>query len=408
MAKNSKKNLEIIENFLSSNIFLFNSFSCESKIDKTYPFPGADVEETLKVYSNKNCPIRFAFASKVGLVRLNEDGSIAESNVLGKLLAIDNKKLSNYNSFFKRNGFLLPISSDKFETMNALQISSVINRLNSTLELMSTITDMSRLSYEKIVRLIIKLLFSSIVEIETKDGKNKYTTTKHPYTLFLEKAAELSKDQRLSDTFNNTDFDFKDSIYAKTTLPVDFITKIAEGYAEEEKYTNPLFIKVLRVYLAPRESIQKSFLLINDFLFQYFYNVGIIQNVEGDKTIYANDEVHKEKFDDKLKDAAIKVAKLLIKEEIEFNLRRVRVSYNITKMEPSWKIDSLLSALYFGLFYMRPSLEIYRRCANPKCNEFFLVSVTSHKKKYCSKECMNRDIQTRYRANQKRLKSKME
>lgn len=403
MAKNTKKRLNFNENFFASNIFTFNSWSCISEIDKIHPYPAYEAQEILKVYADKNVPIRFAFGSKVGLVRLNDDGSIAESNVLGKLIAINNKSIENYFSFFKRNGFLLPISFDEYESIGKFEIISVINRLHATLELMSTITDMSRTSYEKIVRLIMYLLFAPIVVIETKEGKYSYSSTKHPYTLFLEQSRELSKDPRLNDTFNNLEFKFDDSIYSGTTIEADFIYSTLEGYSKENKYNNDLFRKIFTVYCAPRKNLSKQFLLINDFLFHYFYKVGIIDRVDLDTTHYLNEEVKKENFDESLKKAAIQVAKLLIKEEIDFNLKRVRVAYDISKMEPAWKIDSLLSALYFGLFYMRPSMEIYRRCANPKCNEFFLVSVTSRKKKYCCTACMNRDIQARHRAKQREL-----
>lgn len=408
MTKNAKKSLNFNENFFASNIFTFNSWSCTCEIDRIHPYPGYQAQEILKVYADKNTPVRFAFGSKVGLVRLNEDGSIAESNVLGKLIAIKNDTIENYFSFFKRNGFLLPISFEEYESIGKFEISSIIDRLHATLELMSTITDMSRTSYEKIVRLIIYLLFAPIVSIETKEGKYSYTSTKHPYTLFLEKARELSKDPRLEDTFNNLEFSFDDSVYKGTTLQADFVSTTLEGYSNEDKYNNDLFRKIFTVYCATRKNLSKSHLIINDFLFHYFYKVGIIDRVDLETVHYVNDDIKKENFDESLKKAAIQVAKLLIKEEIESNLKRVRVAYDVSKMEPAWKIDSLLSALYFGLFYMRPSMEIYRRCANPKCNEFFLVSVTSRKKKYCCTACMNRDIQARHRVKQKMIESKSE
>lgn len=405
MERKKKKVNKINENFLTSNIFRFDSYSCNCKINITSPFPCGDKVEILSVISNKEKEIHFAFGSKIGLVRLSEDGSIAESNILGKLLAIDKNKLSNYKSFLERNGFFLPISQIEFEEIKSIEFNSIINRLQATLELMSTITDMSRTSYEKIVRLLTYLLFAPIVTIETKNGKNTYTSTKHPYTLFLEKSNDLPKEERLLDTFNNYEFEFTDNIYAKTILDADFVTKVPTGNYDE-KYNTELFKKISSVYFSNRSNIAKKYLYINDFLFQYFYKVGVIQNVDLETTTYVKNEIHKDSFDEKLKKAAIRVAKLLIKEEIESNLMNVRVSYDIAKMEPSWKIDSLLSALYFGLFYMNPKMETYRRCANPKCNEFFLVNVSSQKKKYCCKECMNRDIQRRHRTKLKKLESK--
>ena len=140
---------------------------------------------------------------------------------------------------------------------------------------------------------------------------------------------------------------------------------------------------------------------VNDFIFHYLYEVGMINYVDVDRTYYVNDEVHKELFTEELKAAAIKVAKFIVKEEIKYNLNNVRPIYDISKLEPAWKIDSLLSALYFGLFYMRPNTETYRRCANPKCGEFFSVPISSRKKKYCCRACMNRAMIARKRARDK-------
>jgi len=406
MSNFTKKSANISENFFASNIFTYKSYSCVSQIERTFTEPGEEATETLKIYADKSRPITFAFESKVGLVRLSEDGSVAESNVLGKLLAIKNDNLSNYFDFFKKNGFLLPVSTDSFDTVGEAELLATINRLHATLELMSTITDMSRTSYEKIVRMIIYLLFAPIVEIETKDGKATYRTTTHRYTIFLEKARELSKDPRLNDTFNNSEFSFNDSIARGTVLSADFISTALEGYAADDKYNDDLFRKIFTVYCAPRENISKSILYINDFLFHYFYEVGIIQTVDLENTYYLNGEVCKDNFSENLKQAAIRVAKILIKEELDFNLKRIRAVYDVDKLAPAWQIDSLLSALYFGLFYMRPTMEIYRRCENPKCGEYFLVSVTSRKRKYCCRACMNRDIQARHRAKEKMLASK--
>lgn len=406
MGNSTKKSAKFSENYFASNIFTYKSWSCVSQVERTFTEPGADAVETLKLYADKSTPITFAFESKVGLVRLNDDGSVAESNVLGKLLAIKNDKLSNYFDFFRRNGFLLPISFDSFDTVGEMELLATINRLHATLQLISTITDMSRTSFEKIIRMIMYLLFAPIVEIDTRDGKSTYTTTLHRYTIFLERARELTKDPRLDDTFNNSEFTFNDSIAKGTVLSADFISAALEGYSTDTKYNNDLFRKIFTVYCAPRENISKNILFINDFLFHYFYEVGIIQNVDLENTCYLNNEVCKDKFSDTLKQAALRVAKILIKEELDFNLKRIRTVYDIEKMAPAWQIDSLLSALYFGLFYMRPTMEIYRRCANPKCGEYFLVSVTSQKKKYCCRACMNRDIQARHRAKERMLESK--
>lgn len=394
---NAIKNIE--ENFLTSNVFTFQSYSCHCEIEKGLNIIG-EPTEIIKITTDKTQPLRFAFGSKVGLVRLNADGSVAESNILGKLLAIDNGKVENYFDFFKRNGFLMPVSQKNYETIEKSELCSIINRLHATLILMSTITDMSRTSYEKIVRMIFYHLFSPVVHIETRDGAYKYTSTKHQYTQFLENYKNAEREERLYDTFNNADFTFNDTLGA-ITLDADFVDGVLNRTLINCEYENSLFREVFTTYCSPRDGKSKNMLLINDFIFHYLYEVGIVLHVSLDNIHYFNNKVNTGNFNSQMKSKATEIAKFIIKEEIEANLRRVRPTYNTYKMEPSWTIDSLLSALYFGLFYMRPNMENYRRCANPKCGEFFLVPISSQKKKFCCRECMNREMAARKRARDK-------
>lgn len=61
---------------------------------------------------------------------------------------------------------------------------------------------------------------------------------------------------------------------------------------------------------------------------------------------------------DSNKKCTSRVAKIIIGEELEANLIGIRPQYDIT-MGPSWKVDTLLSALYF-LFNLKPGFETYR------------------------------------------------
>lgn len=387
------------ENFFTSNVFTFESYSCHCEIEKGLNII-EEPTEIIKITTDKTQPIHFAFGSKVGLVRLNIDGSVAESNILGKLLAIDSSKVENYFDFFKRNGFLLPVSQKNYDTIEKSELGCIINRLHATLLLISTITDMSRTSYEKIVRMIFYHLFSPIVHIETEDGAYKYTSSTHQYTRFLEKYKNAEREERLYDTFNNEEFTFTDTL-GTISLNADFVDGVLNRTLISCEYENPLFRDVFTTYCSHRTGKSKNMLLINDFVFHYLYEVGVIQYVDLDNIHYVDGKVNKSNFNAQMKSRATEIAKFIIKEEIEANLKRVRPTYNIYKMEPTWTIDSLLSALYFGLFYMRPNMENYRRCANPKCGEFFLVPISSQKKKYCCRKCMNREMAARKRARDK-------
>lgn len=396
------KRKSIEENFLNSGIFTFSSYSCICKETLTCNNINAEPIPAIELHPNFNHHLSFAYGSKVGLVRLKDDGSIAESNILGKLVAIKPNDIDSYCSFFKENGYLLPLSSQKIETIELPTLQNIVDRLHATLELVSTITDMSRTSYEKIVRMIFFLLFTPIPTITTDsaNGKHIITSANHEYHSFIEENKDAKRDAKYNDTFNCTDFRFSDTI-SSLNMNADFVDSVLKGSPEDNKYETPFFKNVFTVYCMPRKNVPSTILTINDFMFHYFYEVGIIFRANLDKIWYVNDEYRKDNFDDRLKTAATKIAKKIIKEELERNLQTVRPSYNIEKLEPEWKIDSLLSALYFGLFYIRPNLETYRRCANEKCGEFFLVSVSSHNKKYCCTACMNRSMAARKRARDK-------
>ncbi len=396
MRKNAQKTEE---KFFSSNVFTFESYSCHCEIENGLNIIG-NPTKIIKVTADKTQPLHFAFGSKVGLVRINTDGSVAESNILGKLLAIDSSKVENYFDFFKRNGFLMPVSQKAYDIIEKSELTCIINRLHATLLLISTITDMSRTSYEKIVRMIFYHLFSPIVCIETRNGAYKYTSSTHQYTRFLENYKNAEREERLHDTFNNEDFSFTDAL-GTISLNADFVDGVLNKTLINCEYENSLFREVFTTYCSSRAGKPKKMLLINDFVFRYLYEVGIVQYVDLDNIHYVDGKVDKSHFNAKMKNTATEIAKFIIKEEIEANLKRVRPTYNISKMEPAWTIDSLLSALYFGLFYMRPNMETYRRCANPKCGEFFLVPISSQKKKYCCRKCMNREMAARKRVRDK-------
>lgn len=86
----------------------------------------------------------------------------------------------------------------------------------------------------------------------------------------------------------------------------------------------------------------------------------------------------------------IEIAKYIIVEEIN---------------APSWKVDSLLCATYFSIFYLKPDLELYRPCDNPRCGHYFLVKTTSTRNRFCSQECCNRVTQDRYRKRKRKKKA---
>lgn len=141
------------------------------------------------------------------------------------------------------------------------------------------------------------------------------------------------------------------------------------------------------------------------YMIQYFfhteYNLGQITflNNDGCAFFLSNDDDVQfyEHLDENLKKATLQVAKYIIKEELDYNLSAITPSYDIRQMAPAWKIPDLFSGLYFSLFYMNSSQELFRLCANPSCRKPFRVETTRRNKKYCCDACRNAVGQRNYR-----------
>ena len=107
-----------------------------------------------------------------------------------------------------------------------------------------------------------------------------------------------------------------------------------------------------------------------------------------------------------LKDRIIEAAKTTIKDELEYALRNIKPSYDSDTALGAWNIPDFLSALYFSIFYMRPDLQIFRLCASPYCNNYFTVTSTNSRKKYCCHECANYVSQRAYRSRKQQSNNK--
>lgn len=61
-----------------------------------------------------------------------------------------------------------------------------------------------------------------------------------------------------------------------------------------------------------------------------------------------------------MKSTIVEIARFVLGEEINANLTGIDTEYKSQTMAPSWKVDSLLIAIYFSIFYLTPDLKLYR------------------------------------------------
>ncbi len=389
---------ENADNFFENNLFRFENSPCDCAVDTRNIAPGQAPETTIKVQSIPGDKIQFAFAPTEGLVRLGDKGALIEKNLLGKLIEIKTGDTTALFNYFERNGFLFRISDTEYEPIETQQMFELIRRLRTTVELLSALGAIKK-DYQKILGLSLYLILSNPIEISFSTMNTPYKTCKHDFLKKLEAAYEYPTPEYYQEQLYTEECVMVPDTLLHETYKFDMqlYMSILEGSGDEHWIpgsSRDLFRQTAILYAhAIHES--KVTRQIADFLFHYFCDVGVVANVNEDGSIVYYKEPNLKKITPEMKKRIIGIAKYVIGEEINSNMADVHPVYDAKKMTPSWSVDTLLGGLYFSIFYMKPDLELFRRCR--QCGTFFPVKATSTRKVYCSDECRNRYQQTMHR-----------
>lgn len=370
---------QIKENFFENILFKFESCGCDCVEDIEHVAPGTAPIKRFKLQAMSEHQIAFGYAAKDGLIRIAPNGTIEERNILGTLMSLADKPTDKLTAFLRNNGFLFPISTDHYEEIDEGSLYGLINRLRMTVELM-TATNEIRKDYKKIYDLTLALLFSDDQSISTSKMQAPYRSCHHPYTDVIQNPPTTLSDARNQEAFDGDHYHINDSVYGSYEVSITDYNNIMGGYTTVPGYQNRFYQNLTAMLVNyERQDMNKK---ISDFLFHFLYDM------KGDSSA---------EFSEEMKRVLIEIAKFVIGEEINANLDGIHPVYNTDTMAPSWKVDSLLCAAYFSVFYLKPDLELYRPCDNPRCGRYFLVKTTSTRNRFCCQECCNRVTQDRYR-----------
>lgn len=370
---------QIKENFFENILFKFESCGCDCVEDIEHVVPGTAPIKRFKLQAIPEHQITFGYAAKDGLIRIAPNGTIEERNILGTLMSLADKPTDKLTAFLRNNGFLFPVSTDYYEEIDEGSLYGLINRLRMTVELMTAANEI-RKDYKKICDLTLALLFSDDQSISTSKMQTPYRSCHHPYTDVIQNPPTTLSDVRNQEAFDGDHYHINDSVYGSYNLSITDYNNIIGGYMSVPGYSNGFYQNLVAMFVnSDTQDMNKK---ISDFFFHFLYGMN------GDSSA---------EFTGEMKTALIEIAKFVIGEEINANLDGIHPVYNTETMAPSWKVDSLLCAAYFSIFYLKPDLELYRPCDNPRCGRYFLIKTTSTRNRFCSQECCNRVTQDRYR-----------
>lgn len=385
------------EIFLNS-MFECNSFACHCEKDIKNVAPGQPPKTTLKLYCDMNKPVRFSYAPRAGLNLTGVAGGVIEKNILGKLLAIPDDNIDKHIEFFETYGFLLPIKSDEYESIDALALMELVNRVKATIYLMNSIAGQK--SYTNILIMTTYLLFSSPITLDF--AESSYTTCHHRFTSLLETYNLFPDLSRNQEVFDNGTYSVPDTMTGKRNpIDINFYNAIRSGQGTTLEGTKSEQYKHLVAMYVGLPEEDKNLRYIIDFFFHYQTEVGVFSETNYRRIAYYG-HPRRDNFTDEMKESLLKIARIVISEEINHYIAGIHPIYNVNELAPTWQVDNLLQALYFSIFYMKPGIEIYKECKNPNCkrDKFFLVEATRTNKEYCCVQCSRAAASQRYRNRQ--------
>lgn len=365
------------------NNFSFSNYSCNVLIDTMHDNKGLQY----KNFRIKNSPGNIDFNFTQSLYQKSD--SIQEHNILMDFISIPVNNSDILSNFFKNNGFIFNNSFENYVLYSCNDLHGIVKRVKCLVDLIMELQKATPL-YDILLKNTIYLLLSDPISIinnsnEVTTNENisiLYSSYQYPIHTCILNYNNLNPDSIDFNDYNQdvyaaayTDFenskkDFKNELKFSTTL----------NYLFRHNIPNKIRSQVEFIYKLTDISAIESISLKEGVLFTH--NIEEVIN----------------SFDDELLFNLISITKYVIKTELDYNISKIKPSYNIDTLLGSWKIPDLLSAIYFSIFFLNPNFEIIKKCSNPTCPNYYSVLHSNKKKKYCSQQCANAVNQRKSRA----------
>jgi len=381
---------KFFDGFMSS-LFEYDSYACNFEKDIENVAPGQPPRTTLKLIAQQNQPIHFSYAPQKGLNLSGSAGGALVENILGKLLAIPDGDIYAYIAFFTDYGFLYPVSQTDYEAVDANVLMELVNRIKATVMLMNSIA--AKKNYTNILIGTTYLLYSEPIAIHLSTGE--YSTCVHEFTSLVHRYSQFPNMSRNQEVFDTKKFSVADTLFPPFyQVDIEYFNQLR---GSTEAGNMRLFKNLFAMYTGLTDAREELRTVI-DFFFHYQKEVGVFSDIGYRKIRYLNGK-QPDNFTDEMKAALLKIANIVLSEEINYNIAGVHPRYSTLDLKPAWELDNLIQALYFSIFYMKPGVEIYKRCKNPTCKRdvYFLVNATATNKEYCCPKCANAAAQRRSR-----------
>lgn len=379
-----------------NTMFQYEGYGCLCAVDTVNKSPVEAPILTLKVCPDLNKRLLFSYAPKDGLDVTGVAGGIHEKNILGKLLSLPAGDIDKHIEFIEKYGFLYTLPENEYTAIKATALVEVVNRIKATIRLYGCI---NKKDYLGVLVHVIFLLFSPITEFQI--GEYIFSTCTHTFKRLLDSYNLFPDLNREPEVAANGTYSLNDFFLGKkNTIGIGFYNAVRSGSDTDlQGSKDPKFKNLMAMYVGCKDVDEETRLLI-DFFYHFQTEVSVIKEVHfgGFKsyTTFSEDSLN-----DSFKNALLKIARIVVAEEINYNIRGIHPKYSGGRLIATWQVDTLIEALYFSIFYMRNG-EMYKECENPNCkrDKYFLVKATRTNKHYCCEQCRDAAGAQRYRNRQ--------
>ena len=322
---------EKISGISIKTMFQHEGYGCLCAKDTVNTSPDEAPTVTLKVCPDTRTQLLFSYAPKDGLNMTGVAGGLHEKNILGKLLALPKGDIDKHIEFIEKYGFLYPLPENEYTAIEANDLMEMINRIKSTIRLYSYI---NKKDYRGVLIHVVYLLYAPVTELRI--GDDVFSTCTHRFKSLLDSYNLFPDLSREPEVAANGTYSVDDAFLGKkNAIDIGFYNAVRSGSDTDlQGSKDPWFKNLMAMYIGCKDVDEETRFLI-DFFYHLQTEVSVIKEVHfgGFKSYTTFSE---DALDDSFKNALLKIARIVVAEEINHNIRGIHPKYNGGKLTATW------------------------------------------------------------------------
>ena len=386
-------------------LHIFTSYKVLTLVEKKTDIINNEIQEQLSV-KNSDEKLSFFLNSEQGLSLDTGRKILKKNNVVGEFIKLEDYDLTALKNFIEKYGYFFKLSSsEQYKNVELKDIYRLKNRFKSLIHLLYALHNEELRDYKEVLNAIYLLLFTFQISNERKAKQFNIINLLFHFPKYEEFTSSYDRvivktnaDGFESSFYRIDDFAMEDEVF-------EIAIQDYHDFIADSNNHHSLSRTLLKAFKNKHLIKQKEDRMIIDFLFHMWVDFEVIYVKDMLFEDVLNAQVYEDfnnKASKKMKQLSLNIAKYLISKELNNALSGLVPSYDFEKLRPCWKIPNLYTALYFTIFNLDSSSSIIRKCDNVNCGEYFIVSKSNKKKRFCCEHCAKAVSQRNYSAKKKK------